>query len=291
MSSIERSGTSPVRWIGVASAVLLLVAGCVGSAATYVHSGPSGAPSTSPSGSSSATGFYLRAWRTQALAPQYTFGWLPSVTIADGEFIDGMVAIPMIYPGPLYIGLSTRSISAHGIDEIVAEARADGLLGDQSDFSSNTIPGSVTAHIQIVVDGVTRDLAGDLPTGATRTVSGFEAFWNRVGNLNGWLGSELGQSAPYIPTSLAVMVTPPVDATSGITASETPWPLSGTLARFGTSMSVTPYRCGVVSGADLNTLLPVVKSANAITRFVDSAGAKMSLQVRVLVPSEPSPCG
>ncbi|MGA3029731.1 MAG: hypothetical protein ABSE58_03190 [Candidatus Limnocylindrales bacterium] len=296
MSRSDRSPRSFLRLLSAAGAVVLLAAGCVGSAATAGPSAPSGSPTVVPAGSSSTTGFYLRAWQTQALAPQNTFGWLPSVTIADGQFIDGMVAIPMIYPGPLYIALSARSVSAHGIAEIVAEATADGLLGSATDFSAGAAPGSVTAHVELVVDGVTHDLTGPMPTDATQTsnapgtAAAFSAFWNRIGNLNGWLGSELGQSTPYVPANLAVMIIPPAAATSGITPNETRWPLSGKLATFGTPMSVTPYRCGVVSGADLTTLLPVVESSNALARFVDSAGVKMSLQVRVLVPGEPSPC-
>lgn len=294
MSRSDRSTPSFARL--AAGAVILLVAGCVGSGATAGPSGPSSAPTVGPNGSASPAGFYLRAWHTQALAPQYTFGWLPSVTIANGEFTDGMVAIPMIYPGPMYIGLSTRTITAHGLDLVVAEARADGLLADKSDFSAGGAPGSMTAHIELIVDGVTHDLVGPMPTDATQTstapgtAAAFEAFWNRIGDLNQWLGSELGQSTPYTPSNLAVMVTPPADATAGFTPNETPWPLSGPLATFGAPMSVTPYRCGVVSGADLKTLLPVVESSNALTRFVDSTGAKTSLQVRVLVPGEPSPC-
>jgi hypothetical protein len=45
-----------------------------------------------------------------------------------------------------------------------------------------------------------------------------------------------------------------------------------------------------VTGPDLAKLLPVVQSSNALTRFVDSTGAKMSLHVRALVPGETGPC-
>lgn len=296
MAQHDLTARSFARFLSATGTIALLVAGCVGSAATAGPSVPSELPTVIPTGSSAPTGFYLRAWQTQALAPQNTFGWLPSVTIADGQFIDGMVAIPMIYPGPIYVGLSTRSITSHGIEQIVAEARADGLLGNTTDFSAGAAPGSMTAHIELVVDGVTRDLIGPMPTDATQTsnapgtAAAFSAFWNRIGNLNGWLATELGQSAAYVPANLAVMVAPPTAAPSGITAKETPWPLSGTLTSFGRAMSVAPYRCGVVSGTDLQKLLPVVESSNALTRFVDSGGGKMSLQVRVLVPGEPSPC-
>jgi hypothetical protein len=93
---------------------------------------PSPSPSPAPSGSSSANGFYLRAWQTQALAPQYTFAWLPLATISDGKFIDGMVAVPAIYPGPLWVGPSVRRSAPKGIDAIVAEARKQGLLGQKA---------------------------------------------------------------------------------------------------------------------------------------------------------------
>lgn len=294
--SADRSPISIARLIGAAGLIVFLVAGCVGSGASAVPPVPSGTSTAGPGGSSSPAGFYLRAWQTQALAPQYTFRMWPVVTVADGEFIDGMVAIPAIYPGPLYVGLSARSISAKGTATILSEAQADGLLGGTTDFNAGAMPGSVTAHIELVVNGVTHDLTGPVPTDSTQTpnapgtAAAFGAFWNRLGNLNDWLGSELGPSAPYTPASLAVMVTPPVDAASGITPGETPWPLPGTLAGFGSPMGVAPYRCGVVSGADLQTLLPVVQSSNAITRFTDSTGAQASLQVRVLVPGEPSPC-
>jgi hypothetical protein len=50
-------------------------------------------------------------------------------------------------------------------------------------------------------------------------------------------------------------------------------------------------RCAVVTGADLATLEPVVKQSNQLTRFVDSENVKDSLEVRALVPGEPSLCG
>lgn len=275
---------------------LLVIAGCVGSGASPTASSDSTATSASPTSSAPASGFYLRAWQTQALAPQYVFGWLPAVTIADGEFIDGMVAVPAIYPGPLWTDPSARAISSAGIDAIVAEARQQGLLGTKSNFVDTPMPGAITGHIQMIIDGKTYDLVGD-PQALTRcrcipdpgTSGSFAAFWQEIGGLSGWIPNELGQSSPYEPESLAVMALPPTEATSGITPSEAPWPLATPFSSFGTALG-NASRCAVVTGADLATLEPVVKRSNQLTRFVDSSGAKMSLQVRVLVPREPSPC-
>jgi hypothetical protein len=275
-------------------AAALSVAGCVGSggAVGTAHDGPSATPA-----SPAPAGFYLQAWQTQALAPQNTFGWLPAVTIAGGQYIDGRVAIPMIYPGPLYVGLSERSISTNGVAAIVAEARVDGLLGDKVDFTASGLVGSITAHIRLVVDGVTHDLTGPLPTDASTTftapgtASAFTAFWNRLGTIDTWLSAELGQSGAYPPASIAVLVAPPADAMGPVTANEVTWPLASTFTTFGTPFGGSVYRCGTVNGEDLAKLLPIVQASNALTRFVDSTGAKMSLQVRVLLPGEASPCG
>jgi hypothetical protein len=280
-------------------AVALLVAACVGSGGVgTAHDGPSATPVSPVPGTPAglpSSGFYLRAWQSQALAPQETFGWLPVATVVGGAYIDGRVAITMIYPGPLYIDPSARSIDAAGVAAIAAEAKAGGLLGDKTDFSADSAPGSILAHIQITVDGVTHDLTGPLPadastTGTPGTVSAFTAFWNRIGSIDTWLAADLGQSGPYSPASIAVLVAPPTDAGAGITAVETAWPLASSFATFGQPFGGSVYRCATLTGPDLAKLLPVVQSSNALTRFVDSAGAKMSLQVRVLVPGEPGPC-
>ena len=288
--------SSLARGAGAFGAAALLVAGCV---TAGTQAGASGSlqpsPSAGPSGSFSTDGFYLRAWQTQALASQYTFTWLPVVTISSGQLIDGMVAVPAIYPGPLWVGPSVRSISAAGIASIVAEARTDGLLGTKHDFTDNALAGSVTAHVQMVVDGVTYDLTGpassvDGVSATPGTAAAFAAFWQKLTGTTAWLGNALGQESPYVPVQLAVLAMPPTEAASGITPGETAWPLAMAFASFGTPLGAADHRCGVVSGADLALLLPVVKQSNQLTRFVDSGGVKDSLLVRVLVPGEPSPC-
>lgn len=283
-----------------ALALSFLVAACTaaggsnlpGASATRSSPGSSGSAPPSP-----ASGFYLRAWQSQALAPQYTFAGLPAATIADGRYYNGMIAIPMIYPGPIYVGVSYQTISPKGIDEILAEARMDGLLGTKTDFAEQPMPGSITCHVRLVVDGVTHDLTGQCTSdaaqrsGAPGSSGAFAAFWNRLTNLWAWLGSELGPSVSYAPSSLAVLVTPPVESGGGpLAPSEKPWPLATPFASFGSPMGSADYRCAVVSGADLAMLLPAVEAGNQLTRFVDAKAVKKSLQVRALMPGEPSPC-
>jgi hypothetical protein len=294
---------TPASLAGRATALFAaaaLFAGCVAAGGAEATLSPLNTPAASPAAaspaSSSAAGFYLRAWTSQALSPQYTFGSLPPVTIANGVYLDGMVAIPMIYPGPMYVGLSQRPISAAGIGQVVAEAQKDGLLGDKTSFVDQPIPGAVSAHISITVGGVTHDLTGLLPGDASPTPgepgspAAFVGFWNKLGTIDTWLAADLGESAPYAPTGIAIMLTPPADASGGIAPTEIPWPLAATFDKFGAPMGVVGYRCATVSDADLATLLPVVQASNGLTVFVDSAQTKMSAKVEVLVPGDPGPC-
>jgi hypothetical protein len=288
----------PVARFAGALALSFLVAACTAAGATN----PPGVPSSSaadgsPAPGSSASGFYLRASQTQALAPQYTFGWLPVATIADGKFYDGMIAVPSIYPGPLYVGLSYQTISSKGIDEIVAEARSDGLLGTKTDFVEQPMPGSPTCHVQLIVDGVTHDLTGQCgSTGAQNAAASgssgaFAAFWNKLTSLSAWLGLELGSSVAYVPSRLAVLVTPPVVMQDGsIAPNQKPWPLAASFASFGSPTGSADVRCAVLSGADLATLLPAIQAGNQLTRFVDGQSVERSLQARVLLPGEADPC-
>ena len=259
--------------------------------------GTSGSPTTVPSPvpSASATpdpmsGFYLRAWRTQALPGQYIFPWLPLTTISGGQFIDGQVAVDTVYPAPLYVAPTTRSITDAALGVILAEARSDGLVGIQKEFGTQ-LAGGMTCHVELMAEGKTSDLSGTCPSGAiTGTPApgsdkAFWSFWNRITNLQGWVGAELGQSTAFTPVKVDVLLIPPADPTGGIVPAQTPWPLASTFATFGTGAS-SDMRCGTVTGTDLSTLLPVVKTANELTRFVDSTNAKMSLIVRPLVPGE-----
>lgn len=293
-SASSRSLISRAQPVAVLLIAATALAGCVGSGPGGPSSSP--APSAAHSGPASVSGFYLRAWQTQALAPQYTFGWLAPVTISDGQFIDGNIAIPMIYPGPIYSGPQSRPISDAGIAAIVAEARKDGLLADKTDFATDAAPGSVTTHIELKIDGVTRELTGPLPTGlvpdssAPGTPAAYQLFWNRITSINSWLAADLGQGKSFTPTSLAVLVTPPTEGTAGMAANEKPWPLASTFATFGTPHGGSVYRCATVTGADAAALLAVVVESNQLTHFSDSTGAKASLQVRAMLPGESDPC-
>jgi hypothetical protein len=284
--------------------VALLFAGCIGvGPAPSPTPAASPTPAPSPSPSPGPQGFYLRTWMSQALPPEHTLGWLPPLTISQGTAIDGNVAIPMIFPGPLLIVPNARAISEAGQATIVDLARQLGLLEGDGDFTGDQVmPGSTTGHVVMTIDGRQVELVGD-PNASGRCVPGdlqcqpepgtaeaFAFFWARLSYLDDWLGGELGGTGQYAPERLVVVTMPPAQHPE-VPSQPVAWPLESDFAEFGAAWAVEGSRCAVVEGDDLETLLPVLLAANAASVFVDSTDEARSLLVRVLVPGEPDPCG
>ncbi len=250
-------------------------------------------PTTNPAPSSSAgTAFYLRGWYTQSLPPKYTFGWLPPVTISDGTYINGNVAVPAIYPGPLMILPVARPISDTGIKSIADDAQSLGLLQGSGDFTGgNPKPGAKLAQIELVVDGIKHELTGDPSlsvqcdrgrcTADPGTPQAFTAFWNELGMLDLWMPDQLGMEAQYTPERVAMLLTDPGDSSaSSLPPTLVDWPLDTPLA--GST-------CLTLSGDELATMLPVLQSSNQLTVFAQGDTQRQPV-VRALVPGEPSPC-
>jgi len=291
-------------------ALSLCAAACSGGAIASPTPAPSAttsptvapSPTTSPSPSTSpASGLYLRAWQTQALPPASSFLTAPLLTVSDGVLIDNNVAIPMIFPGPLLILPNASPITDDGQKAIVDQARELGLLDGPADFTGGSVmPGGVTGNVLLTADGTTYELTGNpdklvmcndkpCPVDAG-TPEAFAAFWWLLQNTSPWLAANLGPSAQYRPERLAVLPVPPAAANGGIAPNEVTWPLAD-FATFGVPLpGGQAMSCATVSGDDLSNLLPVLLNANQMTVFVDSVGAKQSLNVRALVPQEPSPC-
>ncbi len=117
------------------------------------------------------------------------------MTISDGIALDGNVAVPAIYPGPLLIVPFSRTITEAGTDAIAAEAERLGLLGGETDFTGGTaMPGSRTGRLVLVIDGVTYELvgnpdettpcSGDECNDMAGTPEAFAAFWQEIMQLD-----------------------------------------------------------------------------------------------------------
>ena len=282
------------RHVAPLALVCLLLAAC--SAA-----GPSPTPSPQPSPSPApATGFYLRAYYTQALPPRHTFNWLPMLTVADGVLLDGNVAIDMIFPGPLTILPIARPITNDGIAALVAEAQRLGLLTDKTDYTGGQpMPGAQLAHIQLIVDGVTYDLTGSADAtivcvrapceAAPGTPEAFAAFWQELSMAGTWLGSELGPIQEFVPDRVALLLTAPTD--QGMPNQPVEWPFDTVIAEAGVEFAGEEgARCVTLTGDALGAIWPALRDGNQLTVFVDDAATEATPIVRVLVPGDESPC-
>ena len=268
-----------------------------------------GAPAASPAPSSTEppspapvpAGLYLRAWQTQALPPPTTFSWLPLITVADDLLIDGNVAVPAIYPGPLLIVPFARAISDAGQAALLEEAQRLGLLGEETDLTGGSPPGMAIGHIEIVVDGRSREILGDpsrpVSCDGARcdaepgTPEAFAAFWQELHNLDALMPAELGQVGTYEPDRVAVLTVAPEEQPD-VQPQVQEWPLDVPLNDFGQPYTSDPQmRCAVVEGDDLDELLPALLEGNQLTVFVDAQENARSIVARVMVPGEPSPCG
>jgi hypothetical protein len=274
-----------MRRLAILLTMLFLVAAC-GSAAPAASSAP---PTTS---------FGLRAWITQALPPVGFFPDAgPSLAVDRKRLIVPGPQIE-IYPGPLLPNLQQRPISQAGIDAIVDAARAAGLLDGPTDLVGESLPGSQTAHLLFILDGVEREVFGD-PTrqivcvttpcdAPPGTPEAFGQFWAKIHDIQSWLGAELGPETPYTADRLAVLLTEPnVDASLPPTFA--PWPLAGQMMKFGVEWHGS--RCGVIEGEDLVAALAAFGAANELTRWTDDTDAQFGVVARPLFPGEPDPCG
>ena len=283
------------RLLGVL-ATAVVIAGCSaagGSSASPVASASSGAAAT--------PAYRLRATTTQAIPPVNRFGLLPMVTFTDDNEV--VLAGPqiMIYPGPLLPNLQARPISDAGFEKIVQRGRDLGMFTGSGDFTPPDVaPGAPLGRIEIVVDGVLHTLTGDpsrtivcvmAPCNpAPGTPEAFGTFWASLADL-GWLAGELGQEAPYVADAYAVLAGVEPAEQSSLHEPVAVWPLEEPLATFGKPIgSASMPRCGTARGEDATTLVPVLETANQLTRWVDKGAATppsgTPIQVRPMVPGE-----
>lgn len=249
----------------------------------------------------------IRAETTQALSPQYTFASAPVLVVTDDGRAITMGATPAIYPPALLPGLLEQKISAGGVAKLLTAARAAGLLGTTTDFTSGApLAGGVMAHLTITDGGTTWELTGSVGaagacTAATTgcampkagTPDAFAWFWNGLQDLATWMGADLGSAAaPYPGTGYRILVgPPPTDTMPGLAVLT--WPLKDKpLSSFGTAFSLAGFHCGVVTGDDALRLRPLFEQAKTISAWVDdpTQSATRSVIARQVLPGDPDPC-
>ena len=231
--------------------------------------------------------------------PASTLNELPQFSLyGDGTSITPGVQIE-IYPGPALSEPIATPLTEEGVQALLLAARGAGLFNDASytDLGSVGIADAPTTTFTVNADGSTYTTTvyalGELSEKpAAMTDAEFEAraklqaFVAKLGNLGSWLPQgSVGPDQPFEPQGLAIysgdyqkdptLHEPSID-----------WPLQPALADFGAAVPNLPdMRCGVASGSDLATLMPLARGANQLTPWV-SASDRFGLTFRPLLPDQ-----
>lgn len=264
---------------------------------------------SSPAESPAPAGIIYPAGATDlVLRLRYVVGFVaPSAHLVDLPVIsvygDGTVIVPgpqiAIYPGPALPNLQRATITPAGMQILLEAARDAGLLGPDAHYDLGGIMDASSAEFTLNADGRIHTISAyalmegsDTPQGSDAQVAEARTKLARLqaqlGSLEGLLGAELGSLSPYEADAIQLLVSAGApDDGQGLTQQPVAWPLSSPLATFGEVLPALfqGQRCGVVSGADVDLLMPLLEKANTLTPWT-SDGASFGLMVRPLLPGE-----
>jgi hypothetical protein len=233
------------------------------------------------------------------VGPTYQLRQLPWLSI----FGDGRVMVPgpqiEIYPGPALPNVVTFRISEEGLQKVLEEALADGLLGADAQYQYPGIADAGTTTFTVVAGGKRHIVSAyalaeggamdsQLDPETLRARTALLKFQERALDLRSWLGAAVIEpESAYRFEALRIFVTAAQPADQGITPGYADWPLATPLASFGDPMvgNLGDMRCAAVSGDDLAKLLPAIQNSNELTLW-HSGGKEYQLVLRPLLPDE-----
>lgn len=230
---------------------------------------------------------------------EYNLRAIPGVSLfGDGRLI---VEGPMIeiYPGPAMPNLQVSRLTEEAIQAILAEAEKAGLLAGDASYDYPCVADLPTTTFTVLSDGQTHTVSAyalGFEEGTTGSCGDVEIdvdararlleFSRKLGDFRNWLPEgSISAEEPYTPAEMRVYVRAYV-GNPELEQSAVPWPLGGSLSDFGKpDGNLDETRCGVVSGDDLETLLPAAEAANELTPWT-SNGSSSALIFRPLLPDE-----
>jgi len=287
----------------VAAGILAgLIAACSAAASPTPSASGGPAPSTiaHPTG---AGDLVLRYEETGGFAgPQPNLGRYPAVAVyGDGSVItEG--PIPAIFPGPALPNLRVTKLTEAGLQRLLAAATTAGLLGPDAQYDATGIADATTAEFTVVAGGsrhhVTAYALGistpEQEDGAANVAARtrLRAFTQVLGDLRRTFADDIvGPDSPYAFGSIRVQAArgAPKPGDPAVTRPPLDWPLSTPLATFGQPGKgagvMESFRCGVVTGADLDILRPLLAQATQITGW-RSDGVIYTLVLQPMLPDE-----
>jgi hypothetical protein len=250
----------------------------------------------------------LRVEASGGLFPQAAaLSQIPQFSLfGDGRAISAGPVIA-IYPAPALPNLRQIRLTETGIQDVLAAAAEAGLLDGNKSYANNTISDAMTTVFRVNANGRTTTVSayalgfGDDPKWTAEERAAMAKLQDFVAYLSGvatWTDPAQVASGdePY-PIERLQVVAFPIDRSGATpdpndpTQNQPPmdWPLSNSLSSFAVASDLlgpaTNARCGVVAGADAQTVVQAAQQANELTPWV-SDDTSYRVSFRPLLPDE-----
>jgi hypothetical protein len=222
----------------------------------------------------------------------------------DGRMFTQGVQI-MIYPPPALPALNLDQLTPEGIQLLLQEADAAGLLqGEQewtklSNFVTDAGTGFLTIHangevhqISVYAPGMTGldDIGDAVSPEEVEFRQRFDAFVGKLTALGEWLPENVFVPVPAeYPVDRLQIVSQPAEVRGepeDVQPNEIDWPLATPLAETGEPFSTLEMaRCFVLEGQNFADVMSLLPDATTLTRWISGGEAYVFL-IRPLLPGE-----
>jgi len=284
-----------IRTIAVVSALALALAACGG----LKDDGSGGGGGGGIDHATGADELVLRWEYSGGFVPyEYLLKRLPSWSLyGDGRLI---LEGPMIeiYPSPALPNLLVTRLAEDGVQAILKAAEVAGLMKGDASYDYPCITDVPTTVFTLTAGGSTsvvsayalgEAMAGSCPNVDDEARQKLFDFQMKLGDLASFLPEgSMGAEEPYVYDEVRIHALP-YQGQPDPPQQPVEWPLAMALGAFGDKAQggLQDARCGVVSGADLGALMPLMQGANELTPWT-SGGTEYRLILRPLLPDEHS---
>lgn len=222
------------------------------------------------------------------MPPWVTLSSYPSVVLyGDGRLIMQGPQIEL-YPGPALPNLQLTHLTQAGVAQILVWAEEAGLHGPDRQLGPLILDAGFTLFTVVSRDGTHRTSVTDL-SASDPEIGAVSQFQDVMLNLRAWLADDIvGDDVAYVFDGLQIVsnTADPANMPDPQLSSTMDWPLDQSLATLGVPISdPSGYRCSVIEGEDLQTLMPLLAQSNELTLW-QSEDEKYQLDLRPLLPDE-----